>query len=258
MNVKEYSNAIKGGHMKKIYSYIKIITSIIIFVSLMYTQCDIVYANSAEPPSVVVLVPGASKDIEVFIKYREELIAGERMSSITETKFIFYDGISTSSRDVKFYVEIGADSFEISTPIEKNEYHLVYTIDVKNRTVSSGMTTGRKIFLVFARVGSTLIIEAYVFMLYGFKNKRSWMMFLAINLITQTAINIKISLTLESFFNSYYFLNYIVPEFYVFITEICMFNVLVKEKNFKRRTIYVLAANFTSLFFGGLLLAYLI
>jgi len=113
----------------------------------------------------------------------------------------------------------------------------------------------RSILLVSLRVILTLIIEAIVFWLFVFRKKNSWLAFLIINLITQGALNIWLNSSVP--LASYLVFSLIFAEFFVFIAEIVLFLTLIKEHSRRRTVLYVIAANFLSLFAGGYIITVL-
>jgi hypothetical protein len=108
---------------------------------------------------------------------------------------------------------------------------------------------------VSLRIILTLIIEAIVFWLFGFRNKRSWIVFLIINLITQGALNIWLNGAAPLV--SYLIFTLIFGEMLVFIAEIIVFLVLIKEHRPMRTLLFVITANFLSLFAGGYIITVL-
>jgi hypothetical protein len=108
---------------------------------------------------------------------------------------------------------------------------------------------------VSLRIALTLLIEGIVFWLFGFRNKRSWIVFLAINLITQGALNIWLNGFLP--LGSYLVVSLVFGEILVFIAEIIVFLALVKEHRHRRTLLYVSTANFLSLFAGGYIITVL-
>jgi hypothetical protein len=113
----------------------------------------------------------------------------------------------------------------------------------------------RSILLVSMRIILTLAIEAIIFRLFGFRNKKSWIAFLIINLITQGALNI----WLNGFapLASYLVFTLIFGEILVFIAEIIAFSALIKEHRRWRILLYVITANLLSLFAGGYMITVL-
>jgi hypothetical protein len=105
------------------------------------------------------------------------------------------------------------------------------------------------------RVVLTLIVEGLVFFLLGFRTRRSWTVFLIVNLVTQGALNLWINTVT---YNDYsLFFGLIFYEFVIIIVEMVAFLGLLKEHGKWRRALYVLLANILSLLGGGYMLTVL-
>jgi hypothetical protein len=102
----------------------------------------------------------------------------------------------------------------------------------------------------------TLLIEGIVFWLFRFKQKRSWIMFFAINLITQGALNTWLN-SGGSPMPSYLIFSLIVGEFFVFITEMIALPILIKEHKKSYILAYAFLANLISLIVGGYIITVL-
>jgi hypothetical protein len=106
------------------------------------------------------------------------------------------------------------------------------------------------------RILLTLAIEACVFWLFGYRDKRSWIAFLVINLITQASVNIWLISGFDPL-GSYLVLMLIFAEILVFIFELIAFLIVIKEHGKLRTAGYVMAANLLSLVAGGYLITVL-
>jgi len=85
--------------------------------------------------------------------------------------------------------------------------------------------------------------------LFKYREKRSWLIFLIINLITQGALNIWVNT--ESHINGYIIFGLIIYESIVLLTEIIILPLLINEKKKIITASYVVIANITSLVLGG-------
>ncbi|MEJ2740893.1 MAG: hypothetical protein P8105_13905, partial [Dehalococcoidia bacterium] len=102
----------------------------------------------------------------------------------------------------------------------------------------------------------TLAIEALVFYLFGYRKKRSWLIFLIANLLTQGALNIWLNVTTTPL-ESYIIFSLITGELLVIAVELAGFLTFVKEHRRWRTALYVIVANLLSLFAGGYLITVL-
>ena len=118
--------------------------------------------------------------------------------------------------------------------------------------------------LIFLRVSLTLVLEGLVFLLFGYRQKRSWLVFLLVNLVTQLGVNLCIycvasPTALEPYAALIYLglLLYTPMEILVLVAEAIAFPRLVKEHRKRRAVGYAFVANLFSWALGGALLAVL-
>lgn len=159
---------------------------------------------------------------------------------------------------IKTTLEVRGTGLSWDIPANGIEYkgysHLV-TLDVDKRAVIPGQPPWRQPLLVGIRVAFTLLVEGIVFYWFGYRQKRSWAVFAATNILTQTGLSF---LMAQAEFGIYLLslLVYFVAEPLVFIVEALAYVVLLREKSWKRSTACALSANAASLFLGLLLYAF--
>ena len=85
----------------------------------------------------------------------------------------------------------------------------------------------------------TLLVEALVLWLFRFREKRSWLVFLAVNLVTQVGLHLACGA-----------LGLVVPELVIWAAECAAFALLLKEHSTKRRVGSALCANLASFVVG--------
>ncbi len=215
-----------------------------------------VQANSAKPPSLVILVNNPPKDLKLSIKSSDGLIESRFQQTAWEGYYLFHSlGLQN---DEKYIIQVSTkgETFECSIEGELADYHSIATLDLSSRTLTLGTHPLRDILLIFLRLFFTLILEGLVFFVFGYRQKRSWLVFLIINLITQGILNYCLSTDVR-LINSYLIFGLIFGEILVFIGEMIAFPVLLKEKGKLKAVIYAFVANFISLFAGAIMLSYL-
>lgn len=98
----------------------------------------------------------------------------------------------------------------------------------------------------------TLIIEGAVLWLFGFREKRSWLVFLAVNAATQLGLHLVTGAALAQagwhFLN--YFLTVILQELVIWGAEAAAYALLLKERSRARRVGYAFTANIVSFVLG--------
>lgn len=102
----------------------------------------------------------------------------------------------------------------------------------------------------------TLVIEGVILWLFKFRQKRTWLVFLLVNFVTQLALHLYCDLLggvpfADSYDNvGYYVMSLLVPEFLIFIVEAISYGVLIKEETSGRRAGYAVCANAASFLLG--------
>lgn len=210
------------------------------------------YANSAEPPTLVIIMQNAPEDAAVFLDTGKALKALTKTEVAWESYYVFYNRDIDTGDDIKLVVSIDGSAYEQTVSTEHMAYNRVLTWDVAAQTVTEGKLLSRSILLVGMRVLLTLAIEGLVFYLFGFRRKKSWRIFLVMNLITQGLLNLSLNNDLPAVSNSLFWL--LLMEVVIFTAETIAVLALVKEHGWFRRITFVLTANLLSLILGGLLI----
>jgi hypothetical protein len=226
----------------------------VFLVLLLFVPClntSVCLANSAEPPSILIIVTNPPEDLEISLG-TDDNKAFRVDKKLFESYYVFYSfQMATAGYDVK--VTTGNTIFYVALDTSLQKYNNVFTLDLKNQTLTQGETPLRSFSLVSMRVILTLILEAAVFFLFGYRWKKSWIIFLVINLLTQGALNIWLS-TYSIPVNSYIILLLFFGEILVLTAEMIGFLLFIKEHRRLRTAFYVLVANLVSLVAGGYLI----
>jgi hypothetical protein len=221
---------------------------ILVVIAISCINTHVTYANPLPPPSIMIIVPNAPNDLEISLESQK----ARRIDKPFESHFTLYRS-NLKSTDNRLKVTTGGSTFEITADTPLDSYYSVFTLDLERQTLKPGKSLLRSFSLISLMIVLTLIIEAIVFFLFGFRRKRSWLIFLIVNLITQGVLNIFISLG-STPINGYIIYKLIGGEFLVFIIEMTAFLTLVKEHGRLRTGLYVIAANLLSLIAGGYLI----
>ena len=98
----------------------------------------------------------------------------------------------------------------------------------------------------------TLLIEGALFWLFGFRERRGWLVFLAVNTATQVGLHLAVGSILPQ--AGWHFLNYthtiLIPELISWAAEAAPNAFLLREHSRGRRVGYAFAANFASFVLG--------
>lgn len=214
-----------------------------------------VLANSMEPPGIVIIVEGDKDELEVWLEYGDSIEYGNPKEWPLEVQFWFNSyNKNYLDEEIKLHVKWGKSERTYLLKALK-AYHNTFTVRVDSTELIEGKSVVRSVTLVGMRVVLTLVMEGLIFYIMGFREKRSWIIFLAINIITQSMLNIYIN-TMDVAI-SYPIIILVMAEFWVFIAEGIGFPILLQEKTKGQRILYVLIANSISLIAGGYLLTWL-
>lgn len=212
-------------------------------------------ANTAQPPSLVIILKNAPEDATVALKTGMGLQQGNQSRAAWETCFVFY-AQDTANADETLSVSGGGIEYEVDiAPQYRHGYESILTLDFSARTVSAGKLLSRSILLVGLRVALTFLIEGAVFYLFGFREKRSWIVFLVMNLLTQGWLNV--SLNSGWPLSVYATFPLIGMELLIFVAETVGVLLFLREHRRRRRVGFVLTANLLSLILGGWLITVL-
>ena len=224
-------------------------------------------ANSAEPPCVTVLVLAPPGGLELTIEFdsahgeEPQRLSGERM--LWEGYYRFFGRWDTDPEGLtgaRLLVGTEGESFALEIdPKGISKYNNILTLDLKSRTLTYGQPWWRQPLLVFVRVTLTLLIEGGIFWLFRYRQRRSWIVFLAANLITQLGVNLTLLAVCPAVLDSYMamvtgFLVYTPMEVLVLLIEMIAFAKLLREHSKRRAAGVAFLANLLSWALGGLLL----
>lgn len=233
-------------------------TAILLAVLVLFLTMPLsVNANSAEPPGLIILVTGAPDDMTITLEVRttpEEEIRVRQFTKLWEQQYHIYYHLDMQSLETAVIrVESGEKNFTCPLPAETGRtYRNVLTLDYEAQTLTKGQSPWRQPLLTALRITLTLLLEGLVFFLFGFRTKHSWIVFLAVNLLTQGWLNIVING--YAFSSGYWFLIYLLMEIGILIAESIAFPALTREKKKWLCVLYAVAANVLSLILGSQLI----
>ena len=216
---------------------------------LLFVFTSYCFGNSAEPPSILIIVDNAPDDLEVGIYANGTYSKANIKEKGTEKYYIFYSRELSTSANYTLKVKSTESTFEMPFEAPLKSYDNIFTLDLKNRTLVSGKLLSRSLYLVVLRLTMTLIIEGLIFYLMGYRSKRSWIAFITINSITQGTLNIWLNGI--SPLGGYIIVLLVLGEFFVFIFEVIAFLAFLKENQWWRTLLFVILANIVSLIVGG-------
>ncbi len=234
----------------------------------LFTLVVPAFANSAEPPMLTILVTDAPDDLTVTLLADTTAVPLENDNHSWESYFRVYHS--------ELYELIGSEDLSstrlhltapsvnldltVSAPYEPMKfYNRLVKIDLDPATGIATFDTDympiRNTLLVLLRVSLTLVTEGIVLCFMGYRNRRSWLIFLLTNLVTQTLLNLSITGNISPY--SYWYYGYIFGEALIFLTEAVVFVIFLREQSKPKAVLTAILANAVSLTCGCFLLSYL-
>jgi len=144
---------------------------LIVALSMLIALVSVCYGNSAEPPSILIIVPNAPEDLEVSIGSGNTNMMANIRDKVIEKYYAFYSSELRIAKDYTVRVSTRESSFEIVLEKPLKKYNNIYTLNLADKTLKPGKLLSRSIILVSMRIIMTLAIEAIIFWLFGFRNK---------------------------------------------------------------------------------------
>jgi hypothetical protein len=215
-----------------------------------------VSANSAQPPSLIIIVNNPPGDLSIELVSTDSYKRAVVERAAWKGYFIFYSLDMKPGDEYKFIVTSNGKSFECTLDEPVKSYSNVYILDLSTRELKPGKYPMRSVFLVSIQVVLTLFLEGIIFWLFGFRQKRSWLIFLIVNLITQGALYILLNIEYPTLPGDMIFALFF-GESFVFTAEMFALPILIKEKKMGQTLIYAFIANLVSLLAGGLIITVL-
>ncbi|MDF2485959.1 MAG: hypothetical protein K0R46_2127 [Herbinix sp.] len=229
---------------------------IVLFMSLVFMFPVLASANSARPPSLIVLVNNPPGDLSIVLltdNYEEQ---GEFRRSAWEGYYLFNSFNMRNYGDYKFKVTSNGESFVCTVGEYSHSYNDVMTLDLSRQKLTQGYYPFRTVLVVSIQLLITLLLEGIIFWLFGYRKVRSYFIFLAINIVTQGALNIWLN-SLNSLMHSYFGFYLFFGEIFVFAAEMMAFPIFINEHKWTRNILYAFVANFVSLVAGSFMISLL-
>jgi len=241
----------------------KLLACFISILLITLTLPNITFANSAEPPSLTVIVSFPADDLTLSLRFADgtmtDAVHLQKEKKAWEAYYRFFYGMTAAARPslegATLIVQSSDKNFESPLPTSAfSRYNNLITLNVARESIVAGQTFARSLLLVSIRVVLTLLIEGMIFFVFGYRKKASWVIFVVINLLTQGTLNTLLS---GPNLGSYWIFGFAFYEIIIFIVEAIAFALILKEHKKGRAIGFALTANLASLILGGLLISYL-
>ncbi len=225
--------------------------SLLLIVGLLVFSLITVFANSAEPPSVIVLVAVSDAEnltIETTgLKTKPQVI--ERPYQV---QYNFYQYDFKRDEPVVLRVKYGEREFTVSTSVIDG-YRNVFSLDLANEQLNREVSPILQATIIGGRIGLTLLLEGIILFVFGFRQRKTWLYFLLINLATQFFLNVSLSRA-PIFYSDYFWIGALIYECLILLIEMAAFLLLVEESSKIKQFFYVLISNIISFIVGGYLI----
>ena len=201
-------------------------------------------ATAATLPQVNIMVLNAPMDLQVQFLVDGQWTPGRKSVVAWETTFVYDDLQQMPEHPVTaIKVEYGAQNYELEVSWS-GESVAEYMLDLGDRSLHVGHYAMRTYIIVALRVLLTLIVEGLLFFKFGFRAKRSWIIFLAVNLAMQVVLNWLFG---RGGALSAVFILFMLPEDCIITgIEMLVIGIAVKEHTLIRRLLFPVVANIAS------------
>lgn len=144
--------------------------SILIIILFIITSNTIPnFANSAEPPSLVIIVENPPEDFKMTLLSESGTNDGRRYDYVGEVHYTFYYRDLNENRPTAVEITANGQTRIVDLPSLINRYHEVHTLDLDTLVFAPGETMTRSIKIVSFRVFGTLLIEGFLFFFMAFE-----------------------------------------------------------------------------------------
>ena len=236
-----------------------------------------VFANSAEPPCLTIVVVSAPDDLELSLVdeggaeayqlRKRQFVRGWETYFRFTYSHVTIPGKESEADDVdlsklRLAVTTGGNTTLLELPDQTfAHYNNVLLLDLSELKqfpdafpaqymLRSELYAGRMVLIIGMRVALTLLIEGVLFWAFGYREKHSWGVFLCFNAMTQLALNLILG---GATMDSYILFGYYLLEAAIVVFEALAYWNTLKEKR-GRSIPYALCANAASLVIGALMI----
>ena len=128
-------------------------------------------------------------------------------------------------------------------------------MDWAKRTASAPSAAVAYLLQFFCMLLPTLLIEGVLLLAFGYRSRRSWLVFLLVNLVTQGGFALYLAVTvLNHGVSGWSLLFYFPAEVVITVVESLLYRRLLTERSWERAVGYAIVANVCSATVGALLI----
>jgi len=243
---------------------------LLVLVVLATPDTALALRKIVQPPMITVLVNGAPRDLQLTLRiFKEDQVipAGmEKERRGWESCYrVYRENVFSvkawygNSYDLKNAVIVAASGGvekQFSLPPEGlNSRDDYFTLNWRTGTVTPGLPRWRPALLAAMRILGGLAIELVVFYLYGFREKKTWLVLIAVNIVSLGVWAWIVSGWINALQQNVVWL--ILAEIMLFLGELAVILMFVDEKDRNRTVSCLTVANAASVIAEVLALTYL-
>ncbi len=233
----------------------KILSMLVVLIGLFLIPLK-AQANAAEPPIITIVISGVYDEVQGQLISDDVVIEGVVHHQKIETTIRFYRHTLFENQTLKdkviFDLQLDDQHYEIEHPIMGMRYNQVYTLNKKAGVLETGKSLVRNVSLIGIRFLLTLLIEGLVFLLMKYRSKRTWLIFLLVNTITQGWLNFDITFNWQP--HGYVLFGFVIMEIIILTIETIIYLATIKEGRKIKILFTSILANMLSMFLGGYLI----
>lgn len=170
--------------------FYRIAAAICLFVVICGTVAP-ARADSLPIPTITIAIRHPPKDLKVeFLLANGEWHLGSKRIDPWDTYFVYSDWELDKNMPTAIRASDAGQSIQLTLPQREGKYSSLYALNLEARTLTPDTLPPIAFTLALPRLAVTIVCEGIVFFLFGFRQKRSWFLYLGINVLTQGILNV--------------------------------------------------------------------
>lgn len=179
-------------------------------------------------------------------------LLGRELRPGVRSHTFFYSGVPT---DYQILVVTESGETWLSPPCARRALQSSVTVDWEARTVTVPSAARSYLLQFLCTLLPTLLLEGAVLLLFGYRQRRSFLTFLWVNLLTQGAMSLYLAVRLTTGgFSGWILFAYVPMELAILLAELLLYRRFLPEQGKTRATLYAVCANLASALLGWALL----
>ena len=213
-------------------------------------------ANTPPLPNIVIYVEDPPEDFSIVLVTSEKSELPNVLKGRQGNYYAFNFWGAGMEDEAGYTFQITANEEDMALFLEgplPSHIDNYYILNIETQALTEGLPSfpWLSAILIAGRLFLTLVIEALVFFLFGYRQAKSWVVFLIFNVLTQGILFVWLN-QFGPFSNYSYAL--IFGEVLVYAVETIGLPIFIREKKVFRTVLFAFVANTASLILGGLLL----